>query len=257
MLERVDRYSDYPPGYDEFDDPIRRGVLRSVGAFLWRRPVRTAAVVILTVGPALIIANAVFFQTARHPSPLFATRPESAAIEAAGIPVPRSRSDVDPPRMVQVTAVEQGARADVRPSSATLVEVQEGLAAAGYYHGAIDGLIGSRTKAAIEAFQRDHQMAITGEVSSELVTSLRTSTGGDVSRDVTAAIDPAASARVKAVQTALNQIGYGPVEVNGRADESTADAIRRFQLDNGLTITGAADEPLVTKMVAIGAMQPI
>lgn len=257
MLERVDRDSDYPPGYDDFDEPRRGGFLRSVAPLLWRRPIRTAAAIVLTVGPALIVANAVFFQTARHPSPLFATRPESAAIEAAGIPVPRSRAEIDPPRMVQVTAVEQHARADVQPSSATLVEVQEGLAAAGYYHGAIDGLVGSRTRAAIEAFQRDHRMTVTGEVSSELVTRLRAATGGDVSRDVTAAIDPAASARVKAVQTALNQIGYGPVEVNGRPDDRTADAIRRFQLDNGLAITGAPDDTLVGKMVAIGAMQPI
>ncbi|MGV8840077.1 MAG: peptidoglycan-binding domain-containing protein, partial [Bauldia sp.] len=59
---------------------------------------------------------------------------------------------------------------------------------------------------------------------------------------------------ILAVQTALNQSGYGPVVANGTVDAATAAAIRRFQLDNGLSVTGALDQGLVARMTAIGAL---
>ena len=80
MLDRYDRYSDYPPGYaDEEEAP---GLLKRVMATLARYPIRTAAALVLTVGPAVIIANAVFFQHGEHPSPFFATRPGGDDVRA-------------------------------------------------------------------------------------------------------------------------------------------------------------------------------
>jgi len=61
--------------------------------------------------------------------------------------------------------------------------------------------------------------------------------------------------RTLSVQKALNQIGYGPVPENGVAGEATIAAIRRFELDNGLPITGAAGDTLIERLVAIGAME--
>ncbi len=56
------------------------------------------------------------------------------------------------------------------PVASDLVLVlQEGLSILGYYDGAIDGLAGPATRAAIEAFQRDNDLAVTGQVSAELV----------------------------------------------------------------------------------------
>src|SRR5947207_7204315 len=40
----------------------------------------------------------------------------------------------------------------------TVVEVQRRLARAGYYHGAIDGIMGPQTRRAIRAYERDHNM---------------------------------------------------------------------------------------------------
>ena len=37
-----------------------------------------------------------------------------------------------------------------------VVEVQRRLARAGYYHGAIDGILGPQTRRAIRAYERDH-----------------------------------------------------------------------------------------------------
>ncbi len=57
------------------------------------------------------------------------------------------------------------------------------------------------------------------------------------------------------VQKALNQIGYGPVPEDGVTGEATIAAIRRFELDNGLPITGAAGDTLIERLVSIGAME--
>ena len=61
--------------------------------------------------------------------------------------------------------------------------------------------------------------------------------------------------RTLSVQKALNMIGYGPVPEDGVADQETIAAIRRFELDNGLPITGAAGDTLIQRLVAIGAME--
>ena len=65
---------------------------------------------------------------------------------------------------------------------------------------------------------------------------------------------PEASDVLRRVQTALNQAGYGPLAVDGFPGSETAGAIRRFELDNGLAITGEVGERLVTRLVAVGAM---
>ena len=51
----------------------------------------------------------------------------------------------------------------------TVARVQERLARAGYYHGAIDGVAGPATRRAIRAYQRDHGLRADGTVSAPLV----------------------------------------------------------------------------------------
>jgi hypothetical protein len=41
-------------------------------------------------------------------------------------------------------------------NNSSVVRLQERLARAGYYHGAIDGVMGPRTRYAIRAYERDH-----------------------------------------------------------------------------------------------------
>src|SRR5438045_2752048 len=41
-------------------------------------------------------------------------------------------------------------------SGSSVVQLQRRLARAGYYHGRIDGIMGSRTRQAVRAYQRDH-----------------------------------------------------------------------------------------------------
>ena len=54
----------------------------------------------------------------------------------------------------------------------TASAVQEALAQAGYYHGAIDGIVGPGTTGAISAYQRDHGLPVTGSINASLLRSL-------------------------------------------------------------------------------------
>ena len=53
-----------------------------------------------------------------------------------------------------------------------LSRVQAALYAYGYYHGAIDGLYGPQTQAAITAFQTDRNLTVTGTVTPEVLNAL-------------------------------------------------------------------------------------
>ena len=57
-------------------------------------------------------------------------------------------------------------------SRSIVVQVQEGLAQAGYYHDAIDGVIGPRTRSAIRAFQRSHGIPVDGRINRHLLASI-------------------------------------------------------------------------------------
>jgi His-Xaa-Ser repeat protein HxsA len=56
--------------------------------------------------------------------------------------------------------------------SETAKRVQRALAALGYYNGAIDGIVGRGTRAAISLYQIDFQLSVTGTITPELLDSL-------------------------------------------------------------------------------------
>lgn len=53
------------------------------------------------------------------------------------------------------------------------MQVQISLLAAGYYDGEIDGIIGPMTRDAIERYQRDNGMAVTGTITPEVLDAFR------------------------------------------------------------------------------------
>jgi hypothetical protein len=55
------------------------------------------------------------------------------------------------------------------------VRVQQQLARAGYYHGAIDGVIGNGTRSAIRAYERANGLPVDGEIDDDLLARLRVS----------------------------------------------------------------------------------
>jgi hypothetical protein len=57
-------------------------------------------------------------------------------------------------------------------NNSTVSAVQSALAKLGYYHGAIDGVEGDETQAALARYQEDHDLSVTGTVTAAILQSL-------------------------------------------------------------------------------------
>lgn len=57
-------------------------------------------------------------------------------------------------------------------SHSVAVRVQQQLAAAGYYHGEIDGIIGEGTRRAIRQYERDNNLPVDGRIDDQLLASM-------------------------------------------------------------------------------------
>jgi hypothetical protein len=55
----------------------------------------------------------------------------------------------------------------------SVTQVQQALARAGYYHGAIDGSVGPATRNAVRRFQRARGLEATGEIDRPVIEALR------------------------------------------------------------------------------------
>ena len=257
MSARVLDRARYADGVEE--EPEGRHFLRRFVRLILRNPGRSLASLLIVVAVAAVGVNAAFFQTGDHPSPMFNTRPagETVVAEAPavpeGVPLIAPRNTEQAGRVVELTAATPP-QVQATAASPSVVEAQRLLALQGYDPGLVDGLFGTRTRTAIEAYQRAQGMPVTGAVTENLLDRLRRT-----------AADPATTAGVQrtegdlilAVQTALNQTGFGPVVADGELTDQTRDAIRGFQLHYGLTLTGRVDEALVARMIAIGALDPL
>ena len=302
-------------------------------------PAKSGGLFVMVLTTAAVVSNALFLQHARHPEPWFATRPGPVAVapgtDAVIVPDPRPRGTppVEPPTpRLQPEAPPPAPAAEKPVPAQTLVaDLQKALSDRGLYRGNIDGISGSRTRAAISAYEESQGLPVTGQPSPVLLDHIATASiapaepapapatvaveslppvadaapappaeavAATEARDeindllsypsdtaepatvttVSAAPEPPAAPatpppqvasapatvaapvvdygarRTLSVQKALNQIGYGPVPENGVAGEGTVAAIRRFELDNGLPITGAAGDTVIERLVAIGAM---
>lgn len=143
----------------------------------------------------VIIANAVFLQSGSHPAPFFAnpaTQPQVAdsRFTVAVLPPPRPADalSIHPP--VSPRAAQQaGARrndpiADLIGSAigtpARVMAVQRVLSEFGYGQIKQTGVVDEATSAAIEKFETDRRLPVTGRISARLFTELAVMTGRPV-----------------------------------------------------------------------------
>jgi len=171
-----------------------------------------------------IVANALFLQAGRHPSPMFGSVVTLPAPQTAvSNPLPRPRpvelirsADTDPPEIRPVEArgadpksadpknadpmtnlvtkstnattsahangVRPPAPIPVQQNSAArrVAAVQRALAEYGYGQLKVTGTIGGETQAAIQKFEREHKMPVTGQVSDRLLRELAAAIGHPV-----------------------------------------------------------------------------
>jgi peptidoglycan hydrolase-like protein with peptidoglycan-binding domain len=124
----------------------------------------------------------------------------------------------------------------------TVADIQLELNRKGYDAGPVDGLIGARTRNAIADYQRRANLLVTGQPSETLLNHLR-GTAATAPRS-----DPPAGAnsetqQIVRLQKDLDRLGYD-VSTTGQVDSSTESAIRAYQRDHNLLVTGAMNEAL-------------
>lgn len=113
-------------------------------------------------------------------------------------------------------------------------DIQERLKDLGYYTGKVSGNFLDGTRAAVRKFQKEYGLPETGEVDAATAAQLenaqyRILTSGDNGEDVFR------------LQNRLKELGYFSQKATGKYRAITADAVKAFQRQNGLEITGTAD----------------
>ena len=121
-----------------------------------------------------------------------------------------------------------------------LVLAQQRLKQGGYYSGPVDGVIGPDTAAALRAYQRDQRLSVTGNLDSPTVRALNSETGSTAAR--TPAMD------IRSAQRELKDRGYYSGPVDGVIGAATESALRAYQRDRGLKVTGRLDAPTVRSL---------
>ena len=141
---------------------------------------------------------------------------------------------------VSYSALEMG------NSGSAVKNLQYTLYELGYYDGSIDGEFGQTTSDAVRAFQIQNKLTVDGKAGSQTLARLYSSdavpaTAAQVSYGTyrLGSRDPV----VVEIQECLVEMGYMTREqISGEYDNTTMDAVRRFQTDQGLTPDGNAGE---------------
>jgi peptidoglycan hydrolase-like protein with peptidoglycan-binding domain len=132
--------------------------------------------------------------------------------------------------------------------------VQRELKAKGYETGAVDGVAGLVTRAAIMAYEADHGLALTAEPRQALLQHiiLGAAMGGQGSAPQgSAGPGPEAQAVVRTVQGSLAKLGFAPGAADGRLSDETIRAIRKFETAQGMKETGRISGPLAAKLAGL------
>ena len=140
--------------------------------------------------------------------------------------------------------------------------LQSSLKSLGYYSGAVDGVYGSGTVAAVKRFEQAYGKTQTGIATVALQTKLFS---GDAKPYTQATPAPGQEAayvnlkpgdtgeRVKQLQQRLKELGYFTANVGGNYLTETSKAVKSFQDALGLDQTGIATASLQRKLFASSA----
>jgi putative peptidoglycan binding protein len=173
----------------DFDDEGLRGLLRRA---LGRNPLDAIGIFILVIAAGAILMNALYRQPGPHPAPIFSIKPRPVASEPAGgvVPaLPRARPEsiaAAKPEGVAHAALKTDVAAP-RPRPDPIAEliapaprvtaVQRALNDYGYGPVKVTGSFGAETVSAIQKFERDRKLPVTGQISPRLLRELAALTG--------------------------------------------------------------------------------
>jgi peptidoglycan hydrolase-like protein with peptidoglycan-binding domain len=144
------------------------------------------------------------------------------------------------------------------PSTYSIRNLQLGLQQLGYLSGSVDGRAGPQTREAIRKYQGDYGLELTGNPSPAFYQQLRAGTATASAAATASATDYPVTGRraerrtLREIQGALAARGYDPGETDGVMHPRTRSAIRAFQTDARLDVTGEPS-PLLLNQLHTGA----
>ena len=167
-----------------------------------------------------IIANALFLQAGRHPSPMFGT---VVAMPAPVSPLPRPRP----------------AEAAARPADAAPVEPR------------LESRVELRAAESRGADAMTNLVKATTASPAAPSSVARPPAPIPASRHETIANQTPAARRVAAVQRTLTEYGYGQLKPTGIAGSDTQAAIQKFERERRIPVTGQVSDRLVRELTAM------
>ena len=156
-----------------------------------RRPIDSLAIFTALAASLIIVVNALFFQSGPHPSPFSINpAPLSSAVDEVR-PTPAQPTPAQSPATPAATHNVEVTRttSPVVPSrrndpiaqligqTSQIVSVQRALSQYGYGQIKLTGVVDGPTSAAIEEFERAHNLPVTGKISDGLLSDLSVEVG--------------------------------------------------------------------------------
>lgn len=254
---------------------VPAGRITKAGGAIARHPREFVGLVMASVATVWIFTNALFLQKGPHPAPIFAARP----VTHQAVPLAPPRPEVvapNTPLPLPAPAVAPAPATAAAPMNRTqlISSIQRELNRRGFYDGVVDGVWGAHTDAAVRDFIQATGAKVTPDANEALLRAIAGSSAQRRTQIVPhadpiaallapsnqakappqpipaqpAAPQPAPSERIKAVQRALDDFAYGPVNATGIYDADTRAAIERFERARGLPVTGQVSDRLVREL---------
>ena len=127
--------------------------------------------------------------------------------------------------------------------------LQSRLGQMGYFTGSRSASFGELTRQAVERFQRDNGLEVTGQADAATWAAIYShSSAADMPTDVMKTGD--SGENVRAVQTRLNALGFYDNAMNGEYGYATETAVRLFQTAANLEATGLLDAETSSQLMA-------
>ncbi|MBD8893528.1 peptidoglycan-binding domain-containing protein [Roseibium litorale] len=253
------------------------GLMSRAGSLARDNPVAAGGAAVMALTGCLIIANAVGLQTGRHPAPLYATRERPVIIE------PQDRRTAETPEVSSLVLELQNALRRVGiyegpldgingPATERAIrhyerlqgkpetgQPSEGLLALIVLQGTIPAPIAGGPVPVPKPAEEDTYVPpvrVTASVPAP-VSSPSANTAPVPPAPVPVLNVPPENRRLAKIQELLSDLGYGPLRADGVMGENTSSAIRRFELDRGLPITGNPSDAVVARLELVsGATIP-
>ena len=130
--------------------------------------------------------------------------------------------------------------------------LQKRLKETGYYNGNVDGKFGDSTEAAVRAFQMRNNLTVDGKAGPA---TQRVLYGSKSNITYPSMRQGEESSSVKNLQYTLYELGYYDGAIDGKYGQTTADAVRAFQIQNKISpVDGVAGSKTLSRLYSADAI---